>query len=97
MSRLEEIKQEYAKEKTGLNYSEFRMLLINNSKSMTEAVIKIELHLNKIYEIYATECVKASLDKASEGKTIYKLNSNCERVYGVLKDSITNTGNIVIL
>lgn len=48
-------------------------------------------------EIYAIECCKATLNKASEGKQIYKLNDSCERVYGVLKETITSPNNIILL
>lgn len=86
MSRLEEIKDEFAEfhghnDWKDLWYSDSNY---NRSNEMIDSVMKK----------YATECVKASLDKASE-------NAECDardyNDYFVDKESITNESNIVLL
>lgn len=80
MSRLKQIQEQYAKEK---GYSEFFILYCDSNYEQTQKYTK------EITELYATECVKASLEKASENVIIYWSF--------VDKESITNHDNIVLL
>lgn len=57
MKTLEQIKDEYSIGNTGLNWIEFTFKLISNSKSYGEVVTKIELHLNRVAEIYAKQYI----------------------------------------
>lgn len=93
MSRLEEIKDEYSIGNTGINWTEFEVKTISNSKTYGEAVSKIELHLDQISKLYATECIKASLEKASENACIEPKGMMTR----VDKESITNESNIILL
>ncbi|REC56980.1 hypothetical protein DRF62_02140 [Chryseobacterium piscium] len=57
MSRLEEIKDKYAKTKQFDNWTDF----IND-----ESHWMVEKHMDKVCEIYAKECSQASLEKAKK-------------------------------
>ncbi len=84
MSRLEEIKNDYAKANQYDNWTDF----IND-----EAHWMVEKHMDNVCEIYAKECSQASLEKASE-KAFIEPKGMMTRVD---KESITNVENIVIL
>lgn len=51
----------------------------------------------KLMEDYASQCIKASLEKASEKATIIKIEGIYQPLYGVKKESITNSENIILL
>ncbi|WP_312900213.1 hypothetical protein [Chryseobacterium taichungense] len=92
MKRLEEIKNEYAKE-----------LELSNWDDMIEYFLTGDINgifyaYENIIIRYASECVKASLEKASE--VAYcddDLNDKDESEIMVVKESITNPENIVLL
>lgn len=91
MNRLEEIKNEYLK---SLGYRNYNHLVadIKSGKSPIEKLILLE---DDISEKYATECVKASLEKASEKGCDSLELYNSE--YETLKKAITNPENIILL
>lgn len=82
MSRLEEIKNEYA-QKDG------RFLSWNNLMNVVGLKV-LQQHENEVMQIYAKECSAASLEKASE-KALYS------PISGIVEESITNPENIVLL
>lgn len=93
MSRLEEIKNEYAKE---FDYGDW-ISFINDQPSWG-----IEGHMNDVCKRYAKECSQASLKKASENVKM-KTKDNVHELsmmddWSELdKESITNESNIVLL
>lgn len=99
-NRLEEIKNEYAKEKSYDNWTDF----IND-----EAHWMVEKHMNEICEIFAKECCQASLEKASENTTMtfhdgFHKTNEPKKYYQIgadnlqiNKESIVQESNIVIL
>lgn len=94
MSRLEDIKNEYAKE---FDYGDW-ISFINDQPSWG-----IEGHMNDVCKRYAKECSQASLEKASEKAEIYIPDGaymdcyvNPENIE-ILKSSITNVENITLL
>lgn len=56
---------------------------------------KKEQCYNDVYIVYAIECCKASLEKASENAT-YNYDQKYDKI-SINKESITNQDNIVIL
>lgn len=54
-------------------------------------------NLHKIMEEYATECIKASFEKASELATTEKVPFGVDYFYRVDKSSITSKENYVLL
>lgn len=86
MSRLEDVQEKYAKQK---GYSEFFLLYCDSNYKETQKYIK------EITSLYATECVKASLEKASENTKEWE-GEICNLVF-VTPESITNPENIVLL
>ena len=106
MSRLEEIKNEYAIKR---NYSNFNTMYLSSSFN------ELNHYIGVIMQLYAEECVKASLEKASENsevlvegivtiesKKIFTLYDKgvkgiVEREVSPNKKSITNENNIILL
>lgn len=89
MSRLEEIKQQYAKPYGYNDWIEF----IND-----EPNYKVEHHMDNICKIYAKECSQASLGKASKvAKTFKNSNSGSYLDAKIDKQSIIQELNIVLL
>lgn len=82
MSRLEEIKNEWAKLLGYDGYFDFTC----HKKEVKD----IEQFFNEIIERYAKECVKASLEKASE-------SGYCTYDAMIDRESITNPENIILL
>lgn len=87
MSRLEEIKNEYAKE---FDYGDW-ISFINDQPSWG-----VEGHMNDVCKRYAKECSQASLDKASKAAEVIE-PSDIDYCPYVDKESITNESNIVLL
>lgn len=99
MSRLEEIKNEYA----------LMMLYPNWDVFISDMPIyQREEHYDEITLIYAQECSRASLEKASKKAKMYKEScgipsecgcmGNCDYPISYInKKSITNPDNIVLL
>jgi len=85
MSRLEEIKNDYAKE---FDYNDWTSF-INDQPSWG-----IEGHMNDVCKRYAEECVKASLEKANE--ELSKALETNDYDYSI-EELITDESNIVIL
>ena len=97
MKKIEEIKNEFAKQLSYNSWSEFRM--INNRN-----VIRFEAAMDEVAKRYAKEAAIASLEKASENA---KVNCNHEEIkkeftdvdsgylYFVDKQSIINENNII--
>lgn len=86
MDRLEAIKEELAKEKGFEDYSE---LLLQSTHSFGD----LDNVITELSNRYAKECVKASLQKASE-------NAESDQEWEMLivkAESITNENNIVLL
>lgn len=84
MNRLEQIKDEYAEKYHAHDWESF----VRNQVSWW-----VEAQMDDICKIYAEECVKASLDKASEKAEL----DGCMDSVFVNKESITNPVNIVLL
>lgn len=90
MSRLEEIKKEYIK---SLGYDNYQHL-INDIKSGRSPIEKLIIIEDDISEKYAEECVKASLDEASE-----QLINEYPKLASMeikIKESINNPINIIL-
>lgn len=88
MSRLEEIKNEFAREK---GFEDFNHLLGNTQEMET-----VKEYYHEIYIQYASECAKSSLKKASE-KTHEQYVRPVILSYQEIKNLITNPDNIVLL
>lgn len=86
MKRLEEIKNEVAKE---FGYSDF-----HNSTFCRKTDVKI---CDEIAKRYAREVAQASLQKASENVALFNEFSEFEFKHWIDKESITNESNIVML
>lgn len=85
MSRLEEIKNEYAKSKNYVCWDQFISDQPNYKKDQA---------YNDVYIVYAVECCKASLEKASEKvECVTCYDNECE----IDLKSITTPENIVLL
>ena len=86
MKRLEEIRNEVAKER---GYRDWETL--NGSDLYDSDIDKVAIK-------YAEECIKASLEKASENAGAYKLDypNNVSKAV-VEKETITNPENIILL
>lgn len=89
MSRLEEIKDEYAK--TLSYYAEWSHFIDGKSN------YEVQMHMDNICAIYAEECVKASLEKASENGKVTHVNYGVVGEFIVVKESINNLENILLL
>lgn len=89
MSRLEEIKEKYAVQQGFDSWKEL-WFDTTNFKHANERI-------DELVKMYAKECSVASLEKASEQPSFYKLNDFSERVYGIKKELINNSENIVLL
>ena len=88
MSRLEEIKNEYAQ-------YDGRFLSWNNLMNVVGLKV-LQQHENEVMQIYAKECSQASLEKASENAELCTIAlENGE--YKIDKESIINFENINIL
>lgn len=87
MSRLDEIKDEYAESK-GANDWKDLWFSDSNYRSANEMV-------NEVMKLYAAECCQASLEKASENfrKKFYAAPFHLT----LAKESITNPENIILL
>jgi len=100
MNRLEEIKNEYALFNNYPNWDEF----ISDTP-----IFRREEHYDEIGKIYAEECVKASLEKASKNTEMHYhdgyFKTNTPKNYvqigsdnvQINKDSIINPENIILL
>lgn len=86
--RLEEIKENWAK---GQGFDSFEIMRQNRGID--------ELDLDIIAKEYATECVKASLEKASEKLCEHLIDEEEVMVWVANKycNSITNPDNIIML
>ncbi|NML69987.1 hypothetical protein HHL23_09260 [Chryseobacterium sp. RP-3-3] len=91
MSRIQEIREVVAEKFEFVDWNDLRSFHILNDVPGLE---EIE---NDVIATYTEECIKASLLKASNGKSFYKINDCCERVYGVKKEHIIDPDNIVLL
>lgn len=92
MSRLEDIKDEVVREFGYKDFITYEKLMIDSYDFDNTIIIE------KIAKSYAVECIKASLDKASEIAKTHKVNQ-WGRLYDIEvdKESITNESNIVLL
>lgn len=90
MSRLEEIKNEYAKEFDYKDWTSF----INDQPNYA-----VENHMNDICTHYAKECSQASLEKSSDKLCEHFIDEEEIMVNVANKycNSITNPENIVLL
>jgi len=66
MSRLEEIKNEYAKEMAYDNWRDLCIKISNREGSKERMLTDIIMHNDEASKIYAEECVKASLEKVDK-------------------------------
>ena len=87
MKKIEEIKNEFAKQLSYNSWSEFRM--INNRN-----VISIEEAMNEVAKCYAKEVAIASLEKASNN--LRQADGSFNSDFYSQKRSITNEENIVL-
>lgn len=90
MSRLEDIKDEVVREFGYKDFITYEKLMIDSYDFDNTIIIE------KIAKSYAVECIKVSLEKASENLVFfiddtYKVEAND------LKESITNPENIILL
>ncbi len=84
MKKLEEIKNEYALMMVYPNWDEFISDL---------PIYNREEHYDEISNLYATECVKASLEKVSEIMYEYNRDDNPQEA----SDLVCNPENIILL
>lgn len=102
MTRLDEIKQQYAESEQCKNIEELGAYLVFENGGFDRVI-------NIIAEKYAEECIKASLTKASEESKI-KYHNGVHKINKLItyyqfgadnlqidKDSIIDSNNIVIL
>lgn len=91
MSRLEKIKDKVAKNH---GYDSWQDMVYSDESQ----VDLLDERVNEVANKYATECVKASLEKASRvAKTFKNSNSGSYLDASIDKNSITQESNIVIL
>lgn len=96
MSKLEEIKNEIAKKHDYYDW--------NDMVYSYESQVLLGERVNELMESYATECVKASLEKASKNPTFSTVEIWCGpwdkyviTDFRLNQESITNPDNIVLL
>ncbi|WP_347217905.1 hypothetical protein [Chryseobacterium sp.] len=90
MKRLEEIKNEYAKKLEFKDWNDLRSFFI------LEDIPRLKDFENEVTYLYAKECCKATLHKASENGKIITVNA-IHKWKGLDKESIKNESNIVLL
>lgn len=87
MSRLEEIKNEYAE---SIGFEDWEIMRCDKGIDDYDS--------DKVSELYAKECSHASLEKASkEAKIIKLISSGIGTHYEVNEESIIDKENIVLL
>ncbi|MCT4054979.1 hypothetical protein [Elizabethkingia anophelis] len=110
MKRLEDIKNEYALElsevykRTFTNWNEMLDTDFERGTGVSK-VYDIEQLMDEVAKRYAREVAQASLEKAAENAELgvvkcedCKCQSNfCTDNIGILKESITNESNIILL
>lgn len=95
MSRLNEIKNEYAKEMAFDDWNHLVAKIMSESKGFSFALNVIMLHNDEVTKLYAEECCVKTLENASENATTRMLSFGYNN-YEVNPESITNPDNIVL-
>ena len=98
MKTLEQIKNDYSKEKSFKNWNDLIEFYLNEQVYEKETNIKmfsnrrLQNHIDAVMKIYATECLKLA---SENGEVIDKQATSGSWYFGVCEESITNENNII--